>query len=189
MELETAKRILRRRAHRTRNALPPEIRREAEPRILEQVLALPELAEPTTVLAYASIRSEVSTGPILEALATAGHTVLLPRVETDGTLTARPLGVLEPGFQGIPEPTSLAVPWSRIRVALVPGLAFDRQGHRLGYGGGFFDRALLAFGGTIIGIGFACQLLDEVPAGPDDVDLDLTVTEDGPLRVGASSRS
>lgn len=184
MELEVAKRLLRRRAHRTRNRIPPETREPAEARILERVLALPELSEPTTVLGYVSIRSEVGTPALLAGLGAAGHTVLLPRVEPDGGLTARHATNLEPGAFGIPEPTGPAVPWAEIAVALVPGLAFDRAGHRLGYGGGYFDRTLAAFRGAIVGIAFSCQILDEVPAGPDDVDVDRIVTEDELIVAG-----
>lgn len=183
VDLGTAKRLLRRRAHRTRNAIPVDQRRNAEEQILAHVLALPELRAPSTVLGYVSIRSEVGTSALLEALAAAGHTVLLPRVEPDGGLTARIATGLQPGYRGIPEPTGEPVAWSQISLALVPGLAFDAAGHRLGYGGGFFDRALLAFAGTIAGIGFACQLVDEVPAGDDDVDVDLVITETGVLRA------
>lgn len=186
METATAKRLLRRRAHRLRNGLSPDARTQAEPAILAHLLALPELSVPRRILAYASIRSEVATAPIIEALVHAGHEVALPRVEEDATLTARPLGPLQPGFHGIPEPDTAAIPWASIEIALVPGLAFDAHGHRLGYGGGFFDRALMAFKGTIVGIAFAVQLVDEVPSGPVDVDVDLIVTEDGPIRVAAA---
>lgn len=183
MELEIAKRLLRRRAHRTRNGIDAGIRAGAEARIRDHVLGLPELASPTTVLAYVAIRSEVATADLLEALIDAGHTVVLPRVEEDGTLTARRIGALTPGFRGIPEPSGEAVAWSSIAVALVPGLAFDRAGHRLGYGGGYFDRTLAAFRGRLVGIAFAAQIVDEVPAGPDDVDMDVLVTEDGVHRT------
>ena len=183
VDLEIAKRLLRRRAHRIRNAIDPVTRLEAERRIRQHILELPQLATPRPVLAYASIRSEVSTMPLLTDLVAAGHQVALPRVEDDGTLTARILDALAPGFRGIPEPSTPAIAWSSIEVALVPGLAFDRHGHRLGYGGGYFDRTLMAFGGTLIGIAFACQVVEDVPAGPDDVDVDLIVTEDGTIEM------
>jgi 5-formyltetrahydrofolate cyclo-ligase len=67
---------------------------------------------------------------------------------------------------------------------LVPLLAFDRRGHRLGYGGGYYDRTLAALpGATAIGVAHAAQELDEVPAGPEDARLDAIATEVGLIRV------
>jgi 5-formyltetrahydrofolate cyclo-ligase len=189
VEVEIAKRLLRRRAHRVRNALDVAFRDEAEARIHAHVQALPELAEPRTVLAYASIRSEVSTGALLDALAERGHTLVLPRVEADGSLTARMLEGVAPGFGGILEPSAPAIPWGSIEVALVPGVAFDRAGHRLGYGGGYFDRALVAFAGTAVGLAFRCQVVDEVPTSAHDVDIDVLVTEEGASRTEGVGRS
>jgi 5-formyltetrahydrofolate cyclo-ligase len=69
-------------------------------------------------------------------------------------------------------------------VLLVPLLAFDRRGHRLGYGGGYYDRTLAALpGATAIGVAHAAQELDEVPAGPEDASLDAIATEAGLIRV------
>jgi 5-formyltetrahydrofolate cyclo-ligase len=65
-------------------------------------------------------------------------------------------------------------------VLLVPLLAFDRRGHRLGYGGGYYDRTLAALPGAVaLGIGYAAQELDEVPAGPEDAPLAAIATEAG----------
>jgi 5-formyltetrahydrofolate cyclo-ligase len=69
-------------------------------------------------------------------------------------------------------------------VLLVPLLVFDRRGHRLGYGAGFYDRTLaLLPGATAIGVAHAAQELDEVPAGPEDARLDAIATEAGLIRV------
>ena len=70
---------------------------------------------------------------------------------------------------------------------LVPLLAFDRHGHRLGYGAGYYDRTLAELPGAVsIGCAFAAQELDEVPAGPYDVPLHAIATEHGVLRCKAS---
>ena len=86
-----------------------------------------------------------------------------------------PFGILEPD-RGAPE-----VPLERIDLFLVPGLAFDGQGHRLGFGGGYYDEigALLraAGRGLMIGLGFDFQLVESCPAGEGDVSLDCLVTD------------
>lgn len=96
--------------------------------------------------------------------------------------------VLEPGE--LPEPAGYGpkeparrfpVDPADVDVVIAPGLAFDRQGRRLGYGGGHYDAYLARLGprAVRIGIGFAVQLVDEVPAGPGDQRLDLIITDEG----------
>jgi 5-formyltetrahydrofolate cyclo-ligase len=73
-----------------------------------------------------------------------------------------------------------------IDLVVTPGLAFDRRGRRLGYGGGHYDRFLRRLPPSTIrvGIGFAAQVVDRVPAGPTDEPLDALVTEEGLIRPG-----
>ena len=80
----------------------------------------------------------------------------------------------------------MAVDPEKIDVVVSPGLAFDRRGHRLGYGGGYYDRYLarLHAHASRVGIGFAVQLLDEVPAEETDQPVDVVVTDRGVIRVG-----
>lgn len=182
MEPQIRKRIIRRRVHRLRQRLDPESRRTAESRITRLILDLPEIEEAKAVLAYAPIRGEVDLAAVVETLRTRGLVIAYPRVEPEGELTIRPHAAgqpLEAGFRGIPEPSSPPMAWSDLDVALVPGVAFDRAGRRLGYGGGYFDRALGDFEGTKVGIAFSCQIVEEVPSEPHDVPMDLVVTEDG----------
>jgi 5-formyltetrahydrofolate cyclo-ligase len=76
-----------------------------------------------------------------------------------------------------PAPDSPIVAPEKIQLALVPGLAFDRHGWRLGYGGGYFDRFLKDFQGISAGVVFQALLLDEVPHTPLDVPMRWIVTE------------
>lgn len=183
---DSLKTTLRRRIHVLRNKLDARQRSSAETSIAEHLLAIPELRAATTVLSYTPIRGEVDISPAITHLREDGVTIALPRVEDNGALSARIHFVgqpLVPGAFGVPEPTSDSIGWDRVDAALVPGLAFDRQGNRLGYGGGFFDRALANYAGLKIGIAFECQLLDHVPAEPHDIAMDLVVTESGVLRA------
>ena len=89
---------------------------------------------------------------------------------------------LEPGAHNILEPApghrnAVAPPTNA--VALVPGIAFAHDGHRLGYGGGYFDRFLASFTGVSIGLAFDAQRLDTIPTEPNDIAVSIIVTESG----------
>ncbi len=124
---------------------------------------------------------EIDIRPLLHALAERGHAVLLPVTPRRGLkLEFRrwcPGDVMAAGRFGTPVPPGVAmVP----TLLLVPLLAFDRQGHRLGYGAGYYDRTLSALPGVrTLGCAFAAQELDSVPVGPHDVRLDAIATERG----------
>lgn len=91
---------------------------------------------------------------------------------------------LEIGSFYIEEPTGNDVhPVEEIEVIIVPGVAFDRKGRRLGRGKGFYDRLLQTAGATKIGIGYEFQLMDELPAEPHDVPMDIIITEHTTIRI------
>ncbi len=130
---------------------------------------------------------EIDIRPLLEALHARGHTVLLPETPKRGNplifrhwypgapMIRERFGTLRPeGEVGVPE------------LLFVPLLAFDRQGRRLGYGGGYYDRTLAALPGAVaVGCAFAAQELDEVPAGDYDARLAAIATERGIIIPGA----
>ena len=123
------------------------------------------------VLCYVSLRQEVETWRLIEWLLKHGKRVVVPRVHGDGLQLSeiRDLTTdLAPGAFGVWEPTAShlrPVATDAVDLALVPGLAFDRSGYRLGRGGGFFDRFLptLSPRTATIGLCFAFQLLDHLP--------------------------
>jgi len=143
-------------------------------------------------LAYASMRSELITRPLLEWGWREGLAVLLPRcVTADRSLElyrVRGFDELKPGVYGVPEPDpARAERWHRLKdigAVFVPGLAFTPDGRRLGYGGGYYDRfaeRMLAAGGTArwMGLAFGLQVVPELPAEPHDLRLDGLITEEG----------
>lgn len=185
MEASARKAIIRRRALAARNALTGELHANASAAIAERVLALPEVATAHTVLGYASTRSEVATDGLLSALRARGVTILLPKVTALGALAAIPFtgdASLVPGFAGIREPVGEPVPASAADVVLVPGIAFDARGGRIGYGGGFYDRLLDELTAPLVGLAFDVQVVDEVPAEPHDRGMTVVVTETRSLR-------
>ena len=100
------------------------------------------------------------------------------------------LAELEPGFKGILEPrTRMPVDPSTADVVIVPGVAFDARGNRLGYGGGFYDSFLSECGDVPrIGVCFEVQVVDEVPVAEHDLPVDVIVTESRTIEATRSGR-
>ncbi|KMO14256.1 5-formyltetrahydrofolate cyclo-ligase [Methylobacterium platani] len=178
------KATLRKAALARRDGLAVEARAAASRRIAEIVLDLPEIANAAVVSAYWPIRSEVDLRPLIAALRARGQAVALPQVTPDGLVfrLAAEGDALAAGGFGLSEPG----PDARIvdpRALLVPLAAFDRRGHRIGYGKGYYDRALARLDAAeralAIGIGFCAQETPRVPDGPHDRPLDGIVTEAG----------
>lgn len=180
-DLRRRKRAMRREALAVRDGLSEDARRASSDAIAHHLLAMPELDGADTVLAFASFRSEVDTSPILTGLAGRGVRLCLPRVEDrEIAIVVHRLGEpLVAGPTGVPEPTGVEVVSAHaIDVVVVPGVAFDAAGGRLGYGGGYYDRLFrIAPRATRIAIGFESQVVDAVPRGGHDLPVDALVTE------------
>ena len=189
----TVKAELRSRLLVVRADLGAPYRAEASAVVCSALLALPEVTRARAVLGYASFGSEVDVDQALAVLAADGAGVFVPWVEGGGLAIARVRDLdadLAPGWRGVREPRASerrpARP-DRIHVALVPGVAFDRRGHRLGHGGGHFDRLLarLPPATPIVGVAFSAQVVGAVPVEPHDVPVDVLVTEQGVTRPRA----
>ena len=163
-----------------------QIKRQFTSRQLEE-LSLPVLArlrpllqDAAVVMAYYSLPDEVDTHRLLDELVEEGKTVLLPEVVDDETMVVRRYrssAELREGAYHIMEPVGeMFTDYQQIDVVLVPGVAFDADGHRLGRGRGYYDRFLKTVGTVSkIGVCFDFQKVQEVPVGPDDVMVDLVV--------------
>ena len=139
----------------------------------------PLLCEAKVILAYYSLPDEVDTHTLIQELVAEGKTVLLPKVLDDTTMELRQYAGpqdLSEGAYHIMEPMGAPFKdFSQIDVALIPGLAFDTNGHRLGRGKGYYDRFLTAFTGKTIGVCFDFQKVAEVPVDAHDVAVDRVV--------------
>ena len=163
-----------------------QIKRQFTSRQLEE-LSLPVLArlrpllqDAAVVMAYYSLPDEVNTHRLLDELVEEGKTVLLPEVVDDETMVVRRYrssADLREGAYHIMEPVGeMFTDYQQIDVVLVPGVAFDADGHRLGRGRGYYDRFLKTVGTVSkIGVCFDFQKVQEVPVGPDDVMVDRVV--------------
>lgn len=152
-----------------------------EEQVIEHILAHPWFLEAERIMAYAAIPPEIDLTPVIEAVFRAGKTLILPRCESEGQMTARKISDLQElmsGAYGILEPRqdTKLVPAQEIDLILVPGLAFDQQGRRLGRGKGYYDRFLRETTGKKMGI-CSC-LLPEIPVEEHDIAMDAVATED-----------
>lgn len=170
------KAALRRGFAAARAAVPEPDRIAAGRRIRDHVLEMPQVAAAGTVAAYYSAGTEPDTRGLLFALWKRGSYVVLPVLLPDGDLdwaSYEGPGSLAPGPRGLLQPVEpVRGPGtvSRADVVLVPALAVDGRGNRLGRGGGSFDRALARVGGTVptIALVYDGELVDELPSEPHD---------------------
>ncbi|HEX9892230.1 MAG TPA: 5-formyltetrahydrofolate cyclo-ligase [Actinomycetota bacterium] len=180
------KESLRARMRRARRAVPAGERAERAARIERSALAVLEGAR--TVMVFYAFGTEVATRGLVRALHHREVRLLLPFL-TRGTMEAAEVGpgeALDPSAYGPREPVRrVAVDPGEVDAMVVPGLAFDRRGHRVGYGEGHYDRYLtrLRPDALSVGVAFAFQVVDEVPSGPGDVAVDVVVTEDEVIRA------
>jgi len=142
-----------------------------------------------TVATYVSKEDEVQTRELILRMLGDGKRVAVPRVDPDSKnlqfLEIGSLEVLRPGRFGVLEPGlgRPPVPLNRCDLAVVPLIAWDELGHRIGYGKGYFDRALARRGRCLsIGLALESQRVERVPVEPSDVTLDMIVTEKRVLR-------
>lgn len=174
-----------------RAAMSPAARTAVDEAIAAQVVGLPAFAAADAVFTYLSFGAEVDTRVLIKRAWAAGKTVALPRV-VPGTRQMRWYAVdtldgLERSAFGVDEPAAdpsreVEAGDMRCPVALVPGLSFDCEGYRLGYGGGFYDGFLADFPGVSVGLCRVVQLSDEpLPRDAHDVPVALVATDQGVL--------
>ncbi|GBR31028.1 5-formyltetrahydrofolate cyclo-ligase [Gluconobacter kondonii] len=179
-EIDVLKKSLRRKMAEYRQGLSSENEEKLRGFLLKEILAQPA----QKIAAVWPLAEEVDLRPLCHALSEAGRQVLLPETTPKGSpLIFRrwtPSSSMIAGRFGTSHPEGeIEVP----DLVLVPFLAFDRSGYRLGYGGGYYDRTLAALNVPAIGFGFAGQQIDAVPTGPYDIPLKTIVTEYGVLQT------
>lgn len=161
--------------------IPEAERLESDRMLCERFLALPQVARAETLLLFAGMGAEVDTRPVLARLARRGKTVLLPRCLPGSEMEARRWvpGHLVRHRYGMLEPDAgcARVEKAGIDLILVPALCYDRQGFRMGRGGGFYDRYLADYSGFTVGLCRDALLCEAVPRQAWDRRVDLVLTE------------
>ena len=194
-DLKARKDALRIEARRRRSSVHSLIRQQAAEALARHLADLP-LQAGQVVGSYWPMGTEIGTEPLLRQLHAAGYRVALPR--TVGAATAlrfylwqpdQPLGADLLGF-----PTPVGTEEVTPEILLVPLVAYDRSGNRLGQGSGFYDRTLLALRRhrpdlKAIGIAFACQAFEDLPVAAHDQPLTGVLTETGYISIGAPSKT
>jgi len=158
----------------------------------DRFLALGLHAGQRVISGYRPIRTEIDATPVMEALIAAGHRICVPVI----IAPRQPLRFREwtPGCAMTTGAFGAQIPaegaWLEPDLLIAPLVAFDRQGWRLGYGGGFYDRTLEGLRAQrptlAIGLAYAAQEIDAVPTEPTDQRLDAIVTEAGTIRPDAA---
>ena len=176
------KKEIRAEAKKRRREADEETLHEKSLQILERFRQLSAYKDASLLLAYVDAKREVETRLLMRCAWDDGKKVAAPRVDGDGIMHFYYLGSLkdlEPGAFGIMEPRAdCRICEPEEGLLLMPGVAFDEQGHRVGYGGGYYDRYLEKHPHLIhIALAFEFQIFPEVPSEKHDICPDLIVTE------------
>jgi 5-formyltetrahydrofolate cyclo-ligase len=185
LSIAAAKTELRRELRKRRESIPGQVRAAAAQAIAERTLPI-EPRPGTIVSGYSPLTSEINPLPLMRRFAEAGAQLALPVVAGRGqplTMRAWTFGQeLGFGVWGIREPKPES-PEVFPDILIVPLLAFDQRGYRIGYGAGYYDMTISRLRTLkpiiALGIAFAAQEVDEVPTSPRDARLDLVLTEHG----------
>jgi 5-formyltetrahydrofolate cyclo-ligase len=180
-----------------RRALPMFRRRLGCRAIARHLRALPAFRRAQHVAIYWPTDGEADVRGVAEYARSRGKTLYLPKVGRSGTMRFAPwppTAQLRKNRYGIPEPVNMrwrSVPAARLQVIVMPLVAFDGRGHRLGMGGGYYDRALAGRRRRplLIGTAFSFQQAPMIPAQPWDVPLDMVITECGRATRHATRRA
>lgn len=193
-QVEQEKALLRKKYLDLRHGIDPMARQTSTQSIYEHLFALPQWSMASLVCGYISIRGEIDTTPILEEALRQGKSLALPCTTTDASegqmvfriLQNGGLSALETGRFGIPEPSEdchvVAIKQLQGSLMLLPGLAFDKSGHRLGYGGGYYDRylekaSLAGVGLCTVALAYSALVTDTLPHASFDYPAHIIITE------------
>ncbi len=170
-----------------RRGLATDARYEADARIQARVIGHPWFVRAPRVALYEAFDGEVDTHTIAQAARQAGKQVLHARI-THGALEFVVAAGFRSGWGGLPVPEGPAVSLQPLDLILVPGLAFDRAGHRLGFGRGHYDRALAQSEACTMGLCYSFQVVPRLPVAPWDRPVAVLVTEQAIDDFGSQGR-
>jgi 5-formyltetrahydrofolate cyclo-ligase len=200
-DLRAEKQAIRARLKQCAAGLSSAERGAASLRICARVLNAGFFERARTIMLYAATEHEVDVGPLAQCCLALGRRICLPRTDWTarsitpalvvGAEKAGLLATLVAGRHGIrePGPGAPAVGLNEIDLIVIPGIAFDAQGNRLGRGAGFYDRFLAQPGLKAVrcGVAFSAQIVRSLPHGPEDMPVHALVTEDTLITPGKAA--
>jgi len=183
-EIQEAKLAFRRRVRERLAAMTADQRAAASTQARALLRSQSQWKNAVSVLFYAPVQWELDVWPLVAEALSTGKTIALPRfaAETNSYFACRiqnPTQDLKSGKYGIREPADHCAKdplLKRLDLILVPGVAFDLRGRRLGRGKGFYDRLLAALSGTTCGVAFDQQIVKELPVAPHDAHVNCILT-------------
>ncbi|HEU0219353.1 MAG TPA: 5-formyltetrahydrofolate cyclo-ligase [Gallionella sp.] len=193
---QSLKQVIRKSTLSRREQLPADIRAAYNAAITERLLQLPEYRQAETVLGYMNFGAEFTSELWIERVLADGKRLVLPKVNhhtnhLDLYWVEDPENQLAAGLWGIREPIverceRLAAP-DEVEFALLPGVAFARDGARLGYGGGYYDKLLasIAQRPVLTAAAFALQIVERIPQEANDVKVEWIITEQETIACAA----
>jgi 5-formyltetrahydrofolate cyclo-ligase len=186
-DVAALKKTIREEAHARRNA--QENKDELSKQIVARFMSLPEYQRAKTVLFYVDVRAEVRTRHSFEQALQSGKKIAVPwctesvelalfHLQSLDELAIGTYKILEPKPELRTKPEKQVEP-KELDLVMVPGVAFDRRGARMGHGKGYYDKLLenVRPGTPLVALAFECQLFPEIPMAPHDVFMDKIVTE------------
>ena len=184
MKSTETKEEIREKYRKIRAQIPSETRKHADNQIAERLFNRPEYRDARIIYCYMSFKDEADTASIIDESLRLGKQVALPRVSGKRKMEFFFISGqkdLVTGFMGIKEPAGYCLEASapsEDALVLLPGLAFDRSGARLGYGGGFYDTYLAKHAGCKkAALAYSAQIAPEIPTESVDVKTDMIITE------------
>ena len=192
----TSRRDLRRSLRQQRSRLSPAVQQAHARTVIRHLIASGTLLAGRTFAVYSAADGELDTAPIIDHLLATGRVVALPVVNRAGAMDFYRVTTTTPLLMnrfGIPEPdplTAAYVPRLALDIVFAPLVAFDKLGHRLGMGGGYYDRFLMSRGHRplLVGLAHALQEVGSLPRETWDVPMDAAVTESGLTGFSARAR-
>lgn len=181
-----AKKSLRRRIRDQISCLDPSYCRQADQRIIERIVSWECFRQADTVFCFVGTDREIHTKPLIQAALDLGKKIAVPKCVSKGIMEARQISSLNdlaPGSYGIEEPldTSRIMPPGSVSLALIPCLTCSRDGRRLGYGGGFYDRYLESVPGIRAVLCRGSLMEEQIPCESHDCLMDAVIWEEGIL--------
>ena len=193
MTRKEEKRALRATLRRMAEGLPERYRKEADSAIAAHLLAMPAYQEAETVFCFVGTGWEIDTRPILSAALADGKRLCVPLCTGPGLMELRQITALEqltPGAYGLPEPPAdaPAVAVDAVDLAVLPCMGCNHLGHRLGRGGGYYDRFLAAYRSAAVLVCRERLIREEIPLEPHDLPIPWVLTERGLYEDGTPAR-